>query len=81
MCALRQTRMFVAIVINGSFMMAIPEPNDIDLILILPSDHDWNRDVRPDEYILLIRRRLWQRFGFDVFLVVDGTEACGRVKT
>jgi hypothetical protein len=68
----RRTQLFVAVVIDGSFTTTKSEPNDIDLILVLRQDHDWNQDVSPDDYQFLSRRQVRQRFQFDVFIALDG---------
>ena len=69
---LRRSDLFVAIILDGSFVTATLAPNDIDLILALRRTHDWKHEPAPHEYNVLSRRRLRRRFGFDVFLVVDG---------
>ena len=67
----RRADLFVAVVLDGSFVTAVSAPNDIDLILVLRRAHDWSRDPAAHEYNVLSRRRLRRRFGFDVFLAVD----------
>ena len=67
----RKTELFVAVVLDGSFVTDAITPNDIDLILVLRRTHDWKHDPTPHEYNLLNRRRLRRQFGFDVFLAVD----------
>jgi hypothetical protein len=70
---LQRMRLCIAVVINGSFATAKAEPNDIDLLLLLPPLHDWDREPSPDEYNLLSRKRIRRRLGFDVFLVSEGS--------
>jgi hypothetical protein len=37
------------ILINGSFVTSQAEPNDIDLILVVPAGHDFSRELAPVE--------------------------------
>ena len=70
--AVKRTDLFVAVVLDGSFVTAVAAPNDIDLILVLRRTHDWSRDPAVHEYNVLSRRRLRRQFGVDAFLAVDG---------
>ena len=54
-------------------MAAIDQPEDIDIILVLPPDWDFHADLRPFEYNLLWRNRTRAKFGFDVFAVASGS--------
>jgi hypothetical protein len=58
------------VIVDGSFVMpAVDEPEDVDIILVLPEDWDMSSGIRPFEYNLIARRRTRRRFGFDVFAV------------
>ncbi|NOT02816.1 MAG: hypothetical protein HOP29_19630 [Phycisphaerales bacterium] len=71
---LRQAKLNVSLIVNGSFVMpAVDDPEDIDLILVLPRDWDSQADVRPFEYNLLSKRAIKRKYGFDVFVVRDGS--------
>ena len=63
---------FAAVVVDGSFVTAKPNPEDIDLIVALRRDHDWNADLGPSDYALVSRPALRRKFGFDVLLATDG---------
>ena len=40
-----------SVIIDGSFVMAcIDEPDDIDLVLVLPPDWDMQADLKPYQY-------------------------------
>ena len=65
-----------AIVVDGSFVTAKPDPNDIDLVLIVPSDHDFSAELTPGRYNLLAQARVQKRFGFDIVVVKNGSENC-----
>lgn len=63
-----------AVVLDGSFISAAPAPNDIDLVLVVAADHDFSVDFRPSEYNVLSKRRVHQRFGFDLLVARAGSE-------
>lgn len=65
---LRSTGMVAGLVVDGSFVTNKVEPNDIDLVLILPENHDFAADLRPFEYNVLSRRRVHKRYAFDVLV-------------
>lgn len=58
-----------AILVDGSFVTDIAEPNDIDLVLVLRDDYDLTQSVSPFEYNLRSRRRVQRTFGLDLFVV------------
>ena len=57
------------ILVDGSFVTDAPEPNDIDLVLVLRDDYDLSQSVSPFEYNLRSRRRVQQTYGLDLFVV------------
>ena len=63
-----------AVLLDGSFVTAKPDPNDIDLILVVPMEHDFSADLRPNEYNVLSQRRVRGRFGFDLLVARTGSE-------
>ena len=65
---MRSSGLFQALILDGSFVTAKPVPNDIDLVAVLKSGHDFERDLRMSEYALVSRTLLRRRFGFDVIL-------------
>jgi hypothetical protein len=63
-----------SVIVDGSFVMyGVDEPEDIDLIVVLPADWDLTAEVRSVEYNLLSRKRVRKTFGFDVFAVRAGS--------
>lgn len=56
------------LLIDGSFVTAKPAPNDIDLMAVLRSGHNFERDLPMSEYTLVSRALLRRRFGFDVII-------------
>jgi len=67
---IKSTGWDATVIIDGSFVMTrVDEPDDIDVVLVLPADWDMKQDVRPFEYNLLSKKRVKKRYGFDVFPV------------
>jgi hypothetical protein len=57
-----------AVLVDGSFVTAKADPNDIDLVLVVSADHDFATDFQPSEYNVLSKRRVNRRFGFDLLV-------------
>ncbi len=70
----RAARLVVGVVVNGSFVTAKPEPNDIDLIVIVNPGHSFTADLSPGEYAVLSKRRVFRHHGFDLLVARDGSE-------
>jgi hypothetical protein len=70
--ALRLSKQFIAVIVDGSFVTAKPKPEDIDLVIVLHHDHDWRGDLGPSEYALVNRPALRRNFGFDALLAAEG---------
>lgn len=69
-----------AVVIDGSYATAKDEPDDIDLIVILPEDWDFTRDLKPFEYNAVTKagvRRL--KYPFDLFVYADASDDVRRM--
>jgi len=60
-----------ALILNGSFVTSKADPNDIDLLVVLPAGHDFRADLGPSSYNVVDRKRVRRVFGFDVFVVED----------
>src|SRR5262245_18962430 len=71
--ALQHANIVLEALINGSFVTAESQPNDIDLILVLPSDWDFRADVSPDQYNLLSKKRVRNRWGFDILIARENS--------
>jgi hypothetical protein len=61
------------LLVNGSYVTAKPDPNDIDMVVVVSGTHDFSADLTPRDYNLLSKRRVRQRFGFDIVLARAGT--------
>jgi hypothetical protein len=66
--AMRRSGLFDFLIVDGSFVTGNPAPNDIDLIAVLKSGHNFERDLPMSQYALLSRSLLRRRFGFDVMI-------------
>ena len=70
--SLRCSKLFVAVIVDGSFVTAKPQPEDIDLIVVLHRQHDWTADLSAADYALVSRPVLRRKFAFDVLLAAEG---------
>lgn len=73
--ALDQAGLGATVYVDGSFVTAVPEPGDVDLILELPKGHEWAATLRPAQYNLLSKRRVKARYDFDLLVAPAGSEA------
>ena len=62
-----------AVLVDGSFATAEPDPDDIDLILVVAASHNFSAELPPDHYNVLAQTRARRRFGFDI-VVKNGSE-------
>lgn len=63
-----------AVIIDGSFIMGcIDEPDDIDIILVLPPDWDLTKDLPPYQYNLVSKKDLKRKYPFDCKTVRSGS--------
>jgi predicted nucleotidyltransferase len=70
----RKSSLIAALVVNGSFVTGKAAPNDVDVLIVLGTGHDWQADLTPSDYALLSHSRLRRRFGFDVLVAEDDSE-------
>src|SRR5829696_1938855 len=69
----RRVQIVAAIVLNGSFVTATAAPNDIDLIVVVRREHDFERDLTVAEYGILSKVRVHRFYGFDILVAQEGT--------
>ena len=62
-----------ALIVDGSFVIQTPSPNDVDLIVVLESQHDFSSDISPKAYNILSKRRVRRRFGFDLLVARENS--------
>jgi hypothetical protein len=70
----RASALLEAVLVDGSFVTAKPDPNDIDLVLVVPQNHDFSADLPAPQYNLLAQQRVRSRFGFDIVVVRNRSE-------
>jgi hypothetical protein len=73
----RRSGIVSAIVIDGSFVTAKDEPEDVDLVIVLPADLDLT-NLRPVEYNAISRRAVRANYRFDSFAAKEGSEELAR---
>ena len=73
MKALRKVDQAQYLLVNGSFVTRVAEPNDIDLIVVGRKGSRF--PVLPHEYSLLSRQRVRRTYGLDLFVVEEGSGA------
>lgn len=69
----RSSRIALAVVVDGSYVTAETDPNDIDLVLVLRSDIELRGELRPMEYNVLSRSMVRRLYDFDVLPAVEGS--------
>ena len=74
----RNAGIATAVIVDGSYITQKPEPNDVDLILVLRADFDLTQELRPFEYNIQSKRMVRRIYGFDVLPALDGSVAYGR---
>lgn len=73
---LRSAKLGQWLLVDGSFIMAcVNEPEDVDLMLVLPETWDLSAALKPFQYNLLSKRMVKKKFPFDLFIVPAGSEA------
>ena len=77
----RHTGWRCEIILDGSFVMPmVDEPNDIDVILVLPADWDLTRELRPFEYNVVDKTFTKREYRIEVFPVPAGSEEHDKVQ-
>ena len=54
-------------------MLTLDEPEDIDLILVLPKDWDMTADLKPYQYNLVSKQRVRKEYAIEVYPVRAGS--------
>lgn len=61
------------VAVDGSFVTDKPDPNDVDVVIALREGLPLDAPLRPFEYNLISRRRVQQRYPFDVLVAPEGS--------
>lgn len=65
--------MISALIVDGSFVTARPDPGDIDLIVVFHRGHDFSAALRPSDYNLVSTKRVRKNYRFDILLAEEGS--------
>jgi hypothetical protein len=63
----RRSGLVLAVFVDGSFITGKDEPEDVDLLLVLRPDVEWD-SLRPFEYNAVSKRMVKQTYRFDVLV-------------
>jgi hypothetical protein len=63
-----RTGLVTAVIVDGSFVTARPEPNDVDIIVVVRPDHDFRAELRPFEYNAVSRPAIRRMFRIDALV-------------
>jgi hypothetical protein len=69
-----------AVIIDGSFVMgSVDEPDDVDLLLLLPPEWNLDAELKPQQYNLVSTRDAKREFGVEIFAVRAGSPKADRL--
>jgi hypothetical protein len=78
---LRRTGWDCTVLLDGSFVMPpVDEPNDIDVILVMPKDWDMTADLRPFEYNVVSKKYTKAEYQIEVYAVLPESDAETRMR-
>jgi Family of unknown function (DUF6932) len=63
------------VLVDGSFATSKPDPNDIDIVLVLVANYGFSTDLPATVYNLLAQHRVRRRFGFDIVVVKSDSQS------
>lgn len=63
-----------AIIVDGSFVTDKDEPSDVDVIVVLRTDHDFTATLRPMEYNVVASGPIRRMYRIDALVARDGSE-------
>lgn len=65
------------VAVDGSFTTGAEHPNDVDLIIVLPPEHDFTAPLAPWQSKVLMRSLIQRTYGdlLDAFVVVEGNNS------
>jgi hypothetical protein len=71
--AAKQSGIVTAVIVNGSYVMNVDEPEDIDLIAILSPDFDQAQELKPYQENVVDRSAIYRDYRFDGFVYKEGS--------
>lgn len=69
----RASELVDGIIVDGSFVTALDDPGDVDVIVVLRRGPDVGRPLRPDQYNVVSPDRVERRHALDVKMVRNGS--------
>jgi hypothetical protein len=70
----RRSGLVKAVIVDGSYVMGKDEPEDIDLIVVLPAGWTWPEEIKPFQYNAITKRGIKRAgYPFDAFPVAEGS--------
>jgi hypothetical protein len=77
----KSTEIALVLLINGIFVTAKSSPEDIDLILVVVEEHDFQSDLSQAEYNILSAQRVRRRHQLDLLVARAGSDQLQRYLT
>jgi hypothetical protein len=62
------------VLVDGSFVTAEHNPNDVDLILVVPASHDFAADLPLRQYHVVSRRSVFRHYRLEVLVAREDSE-------
>ncbi len=62
-----------ALIVDGSFVTVEASPNDVDMIAVLQTDHDFSIDLRPFQANAISNWHVRRKHGFDLLVAREGS--------
>lgn len=63
------------LIVDGSYVTSKPDPNDIDVVIVVDPRVFDRQEYRPHEYDIISSRRVRSKYSFDAFVVPEDSEA------
>jgi len=63
------------LIVDGSYVTAKPDPNDIDIVIVVDPLVLDRQEYRPHEYDVISSRRIRSKYSFDAFVVAENSQA------
>jgi len=74
----RKSTLVVCVIVDGSFVTAKSEPDDVDLIIVVATNHDFLSDLTPSAYNILSKQSVRRRYGFDLLVAHENSVEFGQ---
>jgi hypothetical protein len=70
----RQAGLAIELMVDGSFVTDKPEPNDIDLVIVLSAGYNRGAGLAPFRYNAISKAQIRRKYSFDVFVVNEQSD-------